>query len=125
MPEEVMEKRDRSDLLEATNRHTTEKIILYRTLVRIDGQTLDECNQHEVSGIHNIQRFNVSSFILKMHNREMPLEVPDDKGGYETVLGERTYYINLLMQLKSEEKIDYKRFRLILSRNGIEGIEKL
>ena len=58
-----------------------------------------------------------------MHNREMPLEVPDDKGGYETVLGERTYYINLLMQLKSEEKIDYKRFRLILSRNGIEGIE--
>lgn len=125
VPEEVMEKRDRSDLLEATNRHTTEKIILYRTLVRIDGQTLDECNQHEVSGIHNIQRFNVSSFILKMHNREMPLEVPDDKGGYETVLGERTYYINLLMQLKSEEKIDYKRFRLILSRNGIEGIEKL
>lgn len=125
VPEEVMEKRDRSDLLEATNRHITEKVILYRTLVRIDGQALDECNQYEVSGIHTIQRLNVSSFILKMHNREMPLEVPDGNGGYETVLGERTYFINLLMQLKSEEKTDYKRFRLILSRNGIEGIEKL
>lgn len=125
VPEEVMEKRGRSDLLEANNRHTAEKIILYRSLVRIDGQMLDECNQYEVAGIHNIQRFNVSSFILKMNNREMPLEVPDEQGGYETVLGERTYYINLLMQLKSEEKTDYKRFRLILSRNGIEGIEKL
>lgn len=125
VPEEVMEKRDRSDLLEATNRHTAERIILYRTLVRIDGQALDEYNQYEISGIHNIQRFNVSSFILKMRNREMPLEVPDEEGGYETVLGERTYYINLLVQLKSEDSIDYKRFRLILSRNGIEGIEKL
>ena len=125
VPEEVMAMRDRSDLLEANNRQMAEKIILYRTLVRIDGQVLDENIQYDVSGVHDILRFNVSSFILKMENPEVPLAVPKEEGGYEIINGERIYYINYLLQLKSSENVDYKRFRLILSRNGIEGIEKM
>lgn len=125
VPEEVMAMRDRSDLLEANNRHTAEKIILYRTLVRLNGQLLDENNQYDVSGIHDILRFNVSSFILKMDNPEVPLAIPKEEGGYEVIDGERIYYINFLLQLRSDERVDYKRFRLIMSRNGIEGIEKM
>lgn len=125
VPEEVMAMRDRSDILEANNRQMAEKIILYRTLVRIDGQVLDENIQYDVSGVHNILRFNVSSFILKMENPEVPLAVPKEEGGYEIINGERIYYINYLLQLRSSENVDYKRFRLILSRNGIEGIEKM
>ena len=125
VPEEIMALRDRSDLLEANNRNMAEKIILYRTLVRIDGPVLDENNQYEISGINDILRFNVSSFILKMDNPEVPLAVPDNQGGYETINGERIYYINFLIQLRYEDSVDYKRFRLIMSRNGIEGIEKL
>lgn len=125
VPEEIMEMRDRSDLLEANNRSTAEKIILYRTLVGIDGQVLDENNQYDVSGINDILRFNVSSFILKMDNPEVPLAVPDDRGGYEVINGERIYYINFLIQLRYENNVAYKRFRLIMSRDGIERIEKL
>lgn len=125
VPEEVMSMRDRSNILEANNRHMTEKIILYRTLVRIDGQTLDENIQYDVSGVHDILRFNVSSFILKMEDPTIPLAVSKDEGGYEIINGERIYYINFLLQLKSRENVDYKRFRLVLSRNGIEGIEKM
>lgn len=125
VPEEIMNMRDRSDLLEANNRNMAEKIILYRTLVRIDGQVLDENNQYDVSGINDILRFNVSSFILKMENPEVPLAVPDDQGGYEITEGERIYYINFLIQLRYENNIDYKRFRLTMSRNGIEGIQKM
>lgn len=125
VPEEIMELRGRSDLLEANNRNMAEKIILYRTLVRIDGLVLDENNQYEISGINDILRFNVSSFILKMDNLEVPLAVPDDQGSYQIINGERIYYINFLIQLRYEDNVDYKRFRLIMSRNGIEGIEKL
>lgn len=124
VPEEIMDIRDRSDLLEANNRSMAEKIILYRTLVRIDGQLLDESNQYDISGINDILRFNVSSFILKMDNPEVPLAVADDQDGYEVINGERIYYINFLLQLRYEDNVDYKRFRLVMSRNGIEGIEK-
>ncbi len=125
VPEEVMSMRDRSDILEANNRHMAEKIILYRTLVQIDGQELDENTQYDVSGVHDILRFNVSSFILKMENPEVPLAVPNDGDGYEIISGERIYYINFLLQLRSSNNVDYKHFRLVLSRNGIEGIEKM
>lgn len=124
VPEEIMALRDRSDLLEANNRHTAEKIILYRKLVRIDGQVLDDNNQYEISGINDILSFNVSGFTLKMDNPEVPLAVPNENEGYEIIAGERIYYLNFLIQLRYEGRIDYKRFRLIMSRNGIEGIEK-
>ncbi len=124
VPDEVMAMRDRSDLLEANNRHTAEKIILYRKLVRINGQVLDENNQYDISGINDILSFNISGFILKMDNPEVPLAVPKKDKGYEIIRGERIYYLNFLIQLRYEDKIDYKRFRLVMSRNGIEGIEK-
>lgn len=125
VPEEIMEMRGRSDLLEANNRNTAEKIILYRKLVQIDGQVLDENNQYEVSGINDILSFNISGFVLKMDNPEVPLAVPAGQGGYEIMYGERIYYINFLIQLKYENNVDYKRFRLTMSRDGIQGIEKL
>lgn len=124
VPEEVMNIRDRSDLLEAENRNTEEKIILYRKLVSIDAQALDDNNQYDISGINDILRYNISNFIQKMDNPEVPLYLPDEKGGYEIISGDKIYYINFLMQFQYEGNINYKRFRLIVSRNGIQGIEK-
>lgn len=125
VPEEIMEMRGRSDLLEADNRNRAENIILYRKLVQIDSQVLDENNQYDVVGINDILSFNVSGFVLKMDNPEVPLAIPSEDGGYEIINGERIYYINFLIQLRYDDNIDYKRFRLIMSRDGIQGIEKL
>ena len=125
VPDEVMELRSRSDLLEADNRYAKEKIILYRKLVNIDGEKLDNGNQYDISGINNIMRFNISNFVLKMDNPEVPLPVPDKEGGFEVISGKRIYYLNFLIQLKDKESVTYKRFRLSMSRNGIEGIERL
>lgn len=125
VPDEVMEMRDRSDLLEADNRDSEEKIILYRKLVRIDTKALDENNQYDVAGINDILRFNVSNFIQKMDSPEVPLAVPGLEGGYDIINGEKSYYINFLIQFRYDKAVKYKRFRLIISRNGIEGIEKL
>lgn len=125
VPDEVMDMRDRSDLLEADNRNTEERIILYRKLVRIDGEALDENNQYDIAGINDILRFNMSNFIQKMDSPEVPLAVPTADGGYEVVYGEKSYYINFLLQFQYDGQLRYKRFRLVMSRNGIEGIEKL
>ena len=125
VPDEVMDMRDRSDLLEANNRNTEEKIILYRKLVRIDGEALDENNQYDIAGINDILRFNVSNFIQKMDSPEVPLAVPTPGGGYEIIQGGKSYYINFLLQFQYDGQLRYKRFRVVMSRNGIESIEKL
>lgn len=125
VPDEVRNMRDRSDLLEADNRNTEEKIILYRKLVSIDALALDENNQYDIVGINDILRYNISNFIQKMDNPEVPLYLPSEKNGYEIINGEKIYYVNFLIQFQFDGDINYKRFRLILSRNGIQGIEKI
>lgn len=125
VPEEVMNMRDRSDLLEADNRSTAEKIILYRNLVRIDTAALESNNQFQVAGINDIMRYNVLSFVQKMDNPQIPLYVLKEGGDYNIIAGEKIYYINFLMQFQYDANINYKRFRLVIDRDGIKEIEKL
>jgi hypothetical protein len=123
-PDEVLKIRDRSAILEAHNRSFSEKIILYRKRVRIFRDKLDSSIQYNTTGINDIIRFNVSSYISKMDNPDFPLFIADDNNSAKTIKGERTYYLNLIMQLKNEDQLIYKRYRVVLNREGILDIEK-
>ncbi len=123
VPREVMRIRDRSAILEANNRNNMEKIILYRKLVRLNRANLDRSSQFTTLGMNEIIRINFSDFITKMDDPVVPLFVPDGNTAYEIVKGEKIYYINLIMQLKSEEQLQYRRYRIALNRKGIRGVE--
>lgn len=124
VPQEVIKIRDRSSILEANNRSFSERILLYRRLVRIYRNTLETDIQYESSGIHDIIRFNVSSLLTKMDNPNFPLFAMDEKDEVKVIKGERTYYLNLIMQLKHEEQLEYRRYRIALNRKGILHIEQ-
>jgi hypothetical protein len=124
VPQEVIRIRDRSLILEANNRSFSERIILYRRLVRIYRNTPDTDVQYESSGINDIIRFNVSSLLTKMDNPNFPLFVVDEKDEVKVIKGERTYYLNLIMQLKHEEQLEYRRYRIALNRKGILHVER-
>lgn len=124
IPQEVLKIRDRSAILEAENRNNREQIILYRKLVRLNRASLNDCSQYPTSGMNDIIRFNVSNFIQKMDNPMVPLYVPGDSGNIEVIKGEKMYYINLVMQFRSEDQSGYKRYRIVLNRKGIREIEK-
>jgi hypothetical protein len=123
VPAEVLKVRNRSAILEADNRNNREKIILYRKLVRLNRKSLNDCSPYPTAGMNDIVRFNVSNFIQKMDNPVVPLYAPGDNGVFEIVKGEKMYYINLVLQLKNEEQLDYKRYRIVLNRKGIREIE--
>ena len=74
--------------------------------------------------MNDIIRFNVSNFIHKMDNPIVPLYSPGNNDEIETVKGEKMYYINLVLQFKNEDQLDYKRYRIVLNRKGINEIEK-
>lgn len=123
VPVEVLKIRNRSAILEADNRNNREKIILYRKLVRLNRKSLNECSPYPTSGMNDIVRFNVSNFIQKMDNPVVPLYAPGENGDFEIVKGEKMYYINLVLQLKNEEQLEHKRYRIVLNRKGIREIE--
>lgn len=123
VPETVMRIRDRSAILEANNRYNTEKIILYRKLVRLNRTNLDLSSKFKTTGMNEIIRVNFSDFINKMDDPVVPLYAPDNSGHFEVIKGEKIYYVNLIMQLRSENQLQYRRYRVALNRKGIRGIE--
>ncbi len=125
VPAEVMRIRDRSAILEANNRINTERIILYRKLVQLHRENLDKSSKFATLGMNEIIRINFSSFISKMDDPIVPLFVPDEKKGFETVKGEKIYFVNLIMQLKSEDQLLYRRYRIMINREGIGGVETI
>lgn len=124
VPEQVLKIRDRSAILEANNRFDTEKIILYRKLVRLNRKSLDACSKYATLGMNDIIRLNVSNYIQKMDNPVVPLYYPDEVNEFQIIKGERIYYINLVLQMIHEGETRYKRYRIVLNRKGIREIEK-
>lgn len=125
VPEEIVERRARPDLLEADNRNGGEKIILYRKWVQLDPEALDEYSQYDIAGVNEILRFNVGSFVQKMDERDYELYVPRGEADYGLIMGDKIYYLNFLIQLLHGEQVEYKRYRLVINRDGIQEIQKM
>ncbi len=123
IPREVVQLRNRSAILEAENRINDEKIILYRFQMSLDSKIINKSNRYPISGVNNIIRFNVSQFIQKMDNAEVPIYITDDNTDYKIILGEKVYYLNFILRFQYADQLEYKRYRIMFNRNGIKEIE--
>lgn len=123
VPPRVMELRNRSTLIEAENRRMSEKIILFRKRVRLIGKLVRKASAYPLPGINDIVRLNLSDFMRKMDNPEIPLFAPDGASNYHIINGEKIYYINFIIQCKYQEMVLYKRYRLSVNKQGIKHME--
>ena len=124
-PEAVMDIRGRSSLVEAENRIFEEKILLYRKRVKINNSELAGASVFPVKGINEILRFHMHRFTQKMDNPEVPVDTVDSLGRVTSVRVQKIYYINMVMQLVDGGSVSYRRFRIVMTRNGILGVEQM
>ena len=124
-PREVLDLRCRSSLMEVENKVFEEKILLYRKRVVIDSEQLGAVSVYPVKGINEILRIHMNRFSQKMDNPEVPVDMLDEQGRVTTVRVQKIYYINMVMQLVDGSDVSYRRFRVVMTRNGILGIEKM
>lgn len=124
-PKEVMELRGRSSLMEAENKIFEEKILLYRKRVVIDNEQLSAASVYPVKGINEILRFHMHRFIQKMDNAEVPVDTLGNDGNLTTIGVQKIYYINMVMQVVDGEDVILRRFRIVMTRNGILGVEAM
>ncbi len=125
VPKRITKIRDRTPILEANNRYAQETTILYRKQYQIDRAIMDLNSEYRVSGINEILRFNLWSYMKKMDDPYVPLYILDKENRYKEIKGAKIYYLNFIMQLKHNNTTNYKRFRVIFNRNGIKEIEEL
>lgn len=125
VPEKVMKIRSRSDLLEVTNKISEENIILHRKILSINGGEIDKVNQYETYGINEIVRFNLSRFIQRMDDPNVPVAIPQEGDKYKYLYADKIYYVNFVLGVSDKNETKYHRFRFSLSQDGIHGMEKL
>ncbi len=125
VPPDVLRIRNRTPLLEADNRYSEEKIILYRKLVELDREQLDLNSEYYISGMNDILRFNLSTYLQKMDDPDVPLFMVSKDVDYEEITGSKVYYLNFIMQFKSHNFESFKRYRIVFNRAGINEIEEL
>lgn len=125
IPEEVMNIRSRTPLVEAENEVYDEKIIMYRKLVNLSREDIEKYKEYRLSGINDITRFNLFNFTQKMDNPTIPLYLPADETGYEQIEGDKVYSLYFILHCESEDDTYYKKFRILFNRNGIRDIKEL
>ena len=119
----VNEKRARKNPL-VVNRGVDEQVIQYRKYVHLNRKAVDRLSSYPINGINNIVRFNLSNFMRKMDNPQVPLFVNDGDASAHFTNGDKAYYINFIIQCKYEGISEYKRYRVCLCRDGIKSIEE-
>lgn len=129
VPEEVVNLRNRSALLEIENRIHNEKILLYRKKVRIDRSKMNLIGSYDFTGVNDTVRFNITRICQRMGSPDIPVfalsEQEDGTVKPDLISADRIYYLNFIVQIKQQDRLDYKRFRLVCQRTGILKIEEL
>ena len=80
---------------------------------------------YNYSGVNDIIRLQVNSFLHKMDNPQVPVNVLDESGKVKQVMCPKEYYLNIVLSYTYDDVQDFKQFRIILDRNGIKAIEEL
>lgn len=125
VPQEIMKMRARSPLIEAENRISNEKIILYRKIVKLNREKLMANSGYIFSGINDITRLYITHFTQKMDNSKTHINYADDDGNVTTLTSERMYYFNIIMEMQVDGLTNYKHYRIVFNRDGIMKLEKL
>lgn len=89
-----------------------------------------KCN-HNLFGhiISNSKRINIRKLLLSLALvclsmsafAQEPAEAKTEVNQY----GQKVYFLNIVMQYQYDDRTDYKRFRVSISRNGIESIKEM
>lgn len=125
IPQDVMQLREKASIVPAERHIKDDRVLLYRKWVHIDREQLIANNVYHTDGINDIIRLNVNSFIHKMDNPYVPLQTLDEENRLHNIDCKKVYFLHIVMQYQYDGKTDYKRFRVSLSRDGIESIKEM
>ncbi len=100
-----------------------EQVIQYRKRVHLNRKEVSRLSPYPLKGINDIFRINLSEFMRKMDNPEIPLFARIDDSQFSQICGEKVYYLNFVIQLKYDSEMHYHRYRICLNRQGIKSIE--
>ena len=117
--------REKASFVEDESHIFEEKILLYRKHVEILDSALASVDAYPMKGVNEIIRLHLGRFTHKMDNPELLIDTFDAEGNMTTASIQKIYYVNVLFQLQHDGEIEYHHFRVTMTRNGIQEVNKI
>ena len=124
-PVPVLKHRERASFVEDESRIFDEKVMLYRKRLTIDAKVLASVDDYPMSGVNDIMRLHLNRFTHKMDNPKISIDTLDADGNLKSMNVRKTYYINVVFQLKHDQQTKYQHFRIVMSRDGVIQINEI
>lgn len=125
VPQDIIDIRNRSLIVDVENRINQESVLFYRNLVEVDHKKLSETSEYSVEGINEILLLNLSSFVKKMDNPENGYQICKPDGELVSLSVKKIYYINFILKISVGDEQFCKRYRIAMNREGIIDLEAL
>lgn len=123
VPERIIKTRDRDHITEIESDWMSESVLRYRKRIKLSSRAISAAYRDiDTDGINDIMRFNVADFTRRMGNPRKELFVLDEDD-YHRVKAERVYHINMILRYGCDNRVRYKRLRIVLNRRKIKRIE--
>lgn len=125
LPTAVWRLRSRDHLTEIENGWVGETIILYRKRITLLPDWFRRAQaEYRIEGINEILRLKIFEFLARMDEPKKALWYRNGSE-YREIAGQRVYHINLVSRCRTAESIDERRFRIVLTKEGIKRIESV
>lgn len=124
-PEVVMNMREKASFVEDESHIFEEKILLYRKHVELSDSALAQLDVYPMNGVNEIIRLHLDRFTHKMDNAEVSIDTFDTENDMSTLSVQRIYYVNILFQLQHDGEVEYHHFRVTMTHNGIQEVNKI
>ncbi len=125
VPQNIMKMRSDDHQGELSDQWRKETIINYRKKVLLfSDQFRRVYRNYTINALNDIMRFNVFSYIGKMDDPQQSLFILEDDG-YRKIDGQRVYHLNMVTAYTMDDQVSYRRFRIVLNRDGISRIENI
>jgi hypothetical protein len=106
-------------------RGTEEQVIFYRKKIHLNRESVSMMSAYPLQGINDIIRYNLSDYMHKMDNPQVPLCVNNGNGRLDMVQGSKVYYLNFVFRLRDGHNSLYRRYRVCLTSAGIHNITEI
>lgn len=127
LPRPVLRARSRDTITDLNNEGQAESIIRYSKEIVLFTDTFRQifANAPQITGINDIMRYNIRSYLTKM-DEPVRSRMYLDQGKVKEICCHKVYHLNFISRyrvlLPQKEKI-HKHVRLVLDREGIRRIE--
>jgi len=122
---EIMEVRNSQHLTDIED-NSVERVMHYRSSIKLNLTKLRKAYKGiQIRGLNNVTYFNTSPLLMRMEDPATEILLMDDEKKFATYKSEKVYHINMVINSQYDNEKHYKRYRIILNRNGIKQVKEV